>query len=156
MNVYGHNALFHSADTVPACYCILPGPALCFLIYFVEHGGKTQKGGRKQYTGCIRHRLPALCAIGALVRWLVARFTEGSEPFADPRNYKAWQLMALWTLLGDPTQNVSYETMRKRFSAIFKDMDILCRKVTHALRVLATRVGDEAGLSDQVGAYQWV
>ena len=68
----------------------------------------------------------------------------------DPRDYTMWQRTALWIILGQPTQNASYETMRKHFAQIFKDEEIFIRKVTHALRVLAARVGDEAGLSDQV------
>lgn len=125
------------------------GPAPAFLLSAVIRGGKTFENGKVGYAGCIRHRLALLCAHGALARMLCHRFTIQREPFPSLLDADAWYNLMLWRGLG--VGNMGYEAQNKALAAAFLALEITINKNTHAFRVLAARVMDEAGVDDAVG-----
>jgi Centromere DNA-binding protein complex CBF3 subunit, domain 2 len=141
------------------CAPLHAGPAPAFLLSAVIRGGKTFENGKVGYAGCIRHVLPLLCAHGALARMLCHRFTIKREPFPSLLDSDAWYYLPLWRSSGGNSSssssdgsvgNISYEAQNKVLLAAFTALDITVNKTTHAFRVLAARVMDEAGVDDTV------
>ena len=56
--------------------------------------GKTLQT-RPNFKGMLRAKLPELCAVGALARWLVVRIALQSESIPEPRS-KRWKQFYLW------------------------------------------------------------
>lgn len=129
-------------------HILCAGPAPAFLLSAVIRGGKTMENGKLGYAGCIRHQLALLCAHGALARMLCHRFTIEGEPFPSLLTPEAWHILSLWRGLG--AGNIGYEAQNKALAAAFAACGIIIKKSTHAFRVLAARVMDEAGIDDTV------
>ena len=47
------------------------------------------------YKGSLRHRVPVLCSVGALARYLIQRFTIQGVPLPDPGSAE-WAHTMLW------------------------------------------------------------
>ena len=100
--------------------------------------------------GSIRTKLPEECPHGAMGRYLVQRFTIEREPFptlASDRN--DFYTTPLWR--GQcPDRSISYDELASSLKTSLPNLDIVIRKVTHAMRVAGARRMDEAGVDDQV------
>jgi hypothetical protein len=60
-----------------------PSTAVALTVLQPPSGGKALKT-RPAYKGMLRAKLPALCGIGALFRWLIVRFTKLAESIPRP------------------------------------------------------------------------
>jgi hypothetical protein len=79
-----------------ATFPSLAGPSTASTLIMLQppDAGKTLDT-RPAYKGMLRAKLPALCAIGALFRWLVVRFAVQQEPIPRPGTDK-WRKFFLW------------------------------------------------------------
>lgn len=126
------------------------GPAPCVVLPTITKGAKTQKNGRRSFTGSIRHRFSELCAHNALAHHLCTRFTLGKAPFPNPRNRKEWNRTPMWPG-NNPTKNLSYQQQRSAVVTYLRvELQIHTRKLVHAFRVLAARNLDMSGIDDHV------
>lgn len=120
------------------------------MLAFVQPHSKTLGDGTGT-RGCLRHKDALLCAQSALARYLIMRFTLGSEQFPAPCSA---DLTTLPLFPGrDKDRSISYAGHNRRIKELFKRLDIFIEKRTHAARVFAARKADEAGLSDEVGSW---
>ena len=71
------------------------------------------------------------------------------EAFPDPskNGQEIWNAAPLWPGL-DPTQNIGYDTMAGAIKTAFDALNFKVSKKTHAFRVYAARLCDDAGLDD--------
>lgn len=114
----------------------------------LAHKTKKEQQGSAHCKGSIRHRMPLLCAQGALGRWLIAAYTSGFIVFPDPRNPIEWNSAMLW-----PQQKgtgMTYGNHRDRNKKLFAECAGDWKKITHAGRYWAAQYGDEVGLTDEV------
>lgn len=143
----------HTYVTFPAPACLpayapIAGPAPAWVVGLVQLMGKTLGDGFAA-KGCLRNKDPLLCPQGALARWLISRFTCEGEPMPDPTT-EEWRETMLWPSPNETTQPISYANHKTRLKDLFKKLDIIINKVTHAPRIFAARYGEGAGLSDAV------
>ena len=87
--------------------CHVAGHCLCFLLPFVQNGGKILENGMVFFNGSSRHRLTVCCPHNALGQWLVTRYTVRGERFPDPRNTKPWMMTPTWPG-NSPSCNMTY------------------------------------------------
>ena len=69
------------------------GPAKCYSFLFVLRGSKANSSGRAEHMGFVRHSNRSMCAMSALARHLVTRYTLGQHEFPLPSEadgYAAW------------------------------------------------------------------
>lgn len=130
------------------------GPSPCYVVGIVELAHKTMKDQQRtpNFKGCIRHKLPMLCAQGALGRWLIAAYTSGALPFPDPSNPSEWNTAMLWP--GISGAEMTYGNHRDWQKKLFTECKGEARnwsKITHAARYFAAQYRDEVGLTDEVG-----
>jgi hypothetical protein len=133
---------------VQRCVCSAgaAGPASCYLTGFLHLTGK-EVGSKGILKGCIRAKAPMMCAQGALGRYMVVRWTVGKEELPGPLD-PAWAKLPMWpSRRGTP---LGYLGHWKRVKDMFGSVGIESTKVTHAMRVFAARLADEAGLSEEV------
>jgi hypothetical protein len=112
----------------------------------VQSVGKTI-GSNSCVRGVLRARDPLLCSQGALGRWVVARFTVDKQPVPDMCSQE-WVAAPIWP--SDRGGALTYNGHAARVIQLLKAAGVSKDKVTHAPRVFAARLADEAGLDDQV------
>jgi hypothetical protein len=66
------------------------GPQTCFALVFLLESGKTNKVGRKEFMGAMRHKDPLLCSHGALAQYLFWRFHASGEKEPSCASRKDW------------------------------------------------------------------
>jgi hypothetical protein len=100
--------------------------------------------------GSIRACRPEECPHGALGRYLAQRFTIECEPFPSVASSSDdYYTTPLWR--GQvPTRSISYDELASSLKSALRDLEIIIRKVTHAMRVAGARRMDQAGVDDQV------
>jgi hypothetical protein len=75
---------------------LLAGPSTAVALTLLQPpaAGKTLEN-RPAYKGMIRSKVPALCGVGALFRWLVVRFKIKKVPIPKPGS-RQWRDFFLW------------------------------------------------------------
>lgn len=116
------------------------------MVGIVQRVGKTI-GSNWCVRGVLRTKDPLLCSQGALGRWLVAHFTVDQHPVPDPCSPE-WVTAVIWP--SDKGGALSYRGHADRVKQMLEAAGVSKDKVTHAPRVFAARLADEAGLDDQV------
>ena len=71
-------------------------------------------------------------------------------PFPDPRDTLDCNKMALWPD-NHPYRNITYMAQLETAHRIFKNNDIICRKMMHAFRALGAGKLNEPGAEEEVG-----
>ncbi|PPQ97661.1 hypothetical protein CVT26_002473 [Gymnopilus dilepis] len=123
--------------------------------------GKTNTSGKIEEHGSFRHRLPELCAIGALAFYLFSHFhIAGKKPpdfapdFDDPTcpefGRRSWYKLFLFpgnTPSGEVegTCNMTYENHRERVNLAHVNNNIMISKSTHGARIANVKVAREHG-----------
>jgi hypothetical protein len=67
------------ADLALLSYPPTEGPTPCRAVVFTISKGKTNKSGKKQFMGALRHKNPLLCSQGAMAQYFFARWSLGGE-----------------------------------------------------------------------------
>jgi hypothetical protein len=132
------------------------GPSPCYVVGIVELAHKTKKEQQAgaNFKGSVRHKLPLLCAQGALGRWLIAAYTCNNLMFPDPDDPDAWNKAMLWPQ--KKGKSMTYGNHRQRCKQLFSGCENILgdwKKVTHAARSFGAQYGDEVGLTDEVRGY---
>lgn len=71
-----------------------PSTAIALTVMQPPAAGKTLES-RPAYKGMLRSKVPALCPIGALFRWLIVRVLVLKEPLPQPGT-QSWHNFFLW------------------------------------------------------------
>ncbi|WIA17347.1 hypothetical protein OEZ85_014210 [Tetradesmus obliquus] len=103
--------------------CVGPSMAQSISVLQPPGTGKTLQT-RPNFKGMLRAKLPELCAVGALARWLVCSSVAGKEM----------------------SRNNHAKMMRK----LFGQLGVETAKITHELRIFATQLMYEMGVSLEV------
>ncbi|KAJ3536673.1 hypothetical protein NMY22_g5932 [Coprinellus aureogranulatus] len=121
-------------------------------LVIVTNQGKTNVNGRLDPHGAFRHRLPELCAVGALARHFFGQFhidkgnvgsfePDYSHPEATDIGRREWYKWLVFPGGKSKTEPMSAQAHRKRFNKFKIDHDIHCKKATHGPRI---RAADDA------------
>src|SRR5437764_2338198 len=66
------------------------GPTPCHALVLQIQNGKTNKHGKKQFMGAVRHKDPMKCTMGALAQYLFWRWHVSGEEAPVFRHRKDW------------------------------------------------------------------
>lgn len=124
-------------------------PEECFIIPIIIDATKTSKG-QLDYKLLVRSLEPLVCAQGAMVRYLVERFTLGQEPVPDPRDYEAWIRPHLF-VGNNPNEEVAYEGHKNACARMYDSVGIVMGPKTHGFRRGGAQYLEAQGVSlDQI------
>jgi hypothetical protein len=126
------------------------GPMPCFAIVATLSNGKTNKDGRKQFMGAIRHKDPLLCTMGAFAQYFFHRWhcTRERPPNLASRNtwYRAKALVGL-----EPAVELSYSTQVVESIRAFKLAGVESTQKKHVFQGEGARHAELNGITeDQV------
>ncbi|CAD6970186.1 unnamed protein product [Tilletia controversa] len=109
---------------------------------------KTNRTGRVEYSGALRHKDPVVDPLFALALYLFQRWEIIGEPFPDLTNNKSWYKTRLLRGQDDATTVLSYDAHRNPILKSFHDLGLRgCKKVTHAARGSGAREAELAGVA---------
>jgi hypothetical protein len=109
------------------------GTTPCYMAMLCISNGKTNKFGKKQYGGVLRHRDPLLCTISALAMYFFYRWHTSKEPTPTFRERKDWYNTKV--LVGsDPDKPIAFRQQFDDIRSLFTDLSIVSEMVTHAPR----------------------
>ncbi|CAD6885427.1 unnamed protein product [Tilletia caries] len=118
-----------------------------FLVVKVDES-KTNRTGRVEYSGALRHKDPVVDPLFALALYLFQRWEIIGEPFPDLTNNKSWYKTRLLRGQDDATTVLSYDAHRNPILKSFHDLGLRgCKKVTHAARGSGAREAELAGVA---------
>lgn len=127
------------ADLYPITFDQGQSPTPCHAAVLTMRNGKTNKNGRVEHMGAIRHKNVLVCPVGALAQYLFFRWHQTDEEFPSFRNHQAWYDLKL--LVGqDPLYAMEYHTQLDQVSQLFERCGIASSKKTHAMRVSAPNI----------------
>jgi hypothetical protein len=151
------------------------GPQQAFALVTLLDAGKTNKVGRKEFMGSMRHKEPILCSHGALAQYLYHRFHVSGEPEPCFKARQDWYDIKLLvttatsekatekrtgagrkkTLLkanGEKWQwnetELAYLTQARDIWSIFQDAGVSSAEITHAMRGCAARAASLHNVPD--------
>ncbi|KAG2449558.1 hypothetical protein HYH02_005091 [Chlamydomonas schloesseri] len=111
------------------------GGARAFMLPITLYGAKHQKSDKPNYIALMRTKDVLCCAIRSLAESVFVRFVLYPEPFPDVGEAD-WDLRPLLRGLGtDVNEGLTYENMADWTKAVFAYLNIIIRKVTHAMRI---------------------
>jgi hypothetical protein len=123
------------------------GPTPCLATILTMSNGKTNKYGKKQYMGAMRHKNFLLCSTGALARYFFWRWHQTDEAFPDFRDPPSWYNIKV--LVGkDKWKPIAYQTQLDTTNGAFKDAGIVSVSKTHAMRGSGARAAELHGVSE--------
>lgn len=146
------------------------GPQTSFALLFLLREGKTNKVGRKEFMGSMRHKNPILCSHGALAQYLFWRFhVSGEQPPSFQRRKTWYDIKALVTTAATPkaTANrtsakgtgkpgggewswneteLAYIAQLQEIWRIFESAQVTSVEKTHAMRGCAARAAELHGV----------
>ena len=110
------------ADLALLSYPTSEGPTPCRAVVFTISKGKTNKSGKKQFMGALRHKNLLLCSQGAMAQYFFARWSLAGERPPDFRSRRSWyRTKLLVARAGKEDEQVSYpaqyEAMWRAFAA---------------------------------------
>ena len=122
----------------------------CWCWIFVFDNGKTNKAGKKQYLGAIRHADFRLCPFGAFAFYFFIRFHLRKEAWPSLRKLEDWDRIKV--LLGEATDRerpLNDTTHRNWIQRVFKLIGLLSSKKTHAPRKSAAQWAEILGVPEE-------
>ena len=141
----------HSDDK---CVCLFVGPVPAYLLSAIIKDGKTASGGKLQYMGSLRHRLPIVCWHGSLGRYFVHRFSISQAIFPDPHDATAFLNYSLWPG-SHQNKSISDQTLRHMLNKAFDHENLVLNKKLHLFRHSVTRIMESAGVDDAVRSHSF-
>lgn len=142
-----------NAELADLCGLILnnkEGVSECFCAVLTMSNGKTNKYGRMQFMGALRHKRLEVCPLNALAFYFFLRWHTAGEPFPRFNKRRDWYRIKL--LKGSNRDvSIGYSTQLDCTHEAFKMTGMSTRKVTHAFRPGGARAADLHGTAgDQV------
>jgi Centromere DNA-binding protein complex CBF3 subunit, domain 2 len=123
------------------------GPTPCFGIILKTSNGKTNKYGKMQYMGALRHKDPLLCTMGAIAQYFFWRWHRSGESPPSFRRRRAWYTLKL--LCGEkPDAKISYATQYECTWKAFANACINSVKKAHVMRGCGARAAEVHGVAD--------
>ncbi|GAQ92565.1 putative Transcription activator [Klebsormidium nitens] len=122
------------------------GPDVPLYVGGVSYSGKTNKNGRLEYFGGIRHMQVEQCAVGAVAMQLFQTFHLLGADAPDFSSRESWyNLRPLFYENDDVSRNVTYNTQLKHFKQAYGEQEIVSSKLTHAPRGASVRHAENNG-----------
>jgi hypothetical protein len=123
------------------------GPTPCFGIILKISNGKTNKYGKMEYMGALRHKDPLLCTIGATAQYFFWRWHCSGESPPSFRRRQDWYRLKL--LCGEkPDAKISYATQYECTWKAFANACINSVKKTHVMRGCGARAAELHGVAE--------
>ncbi|KAG2442260.1 hypothetical protein HXX76_002347 [Chlamydomonas incerta] len=113
----------------------LSGAVEAFVLPIALRGTKTQETARCYYLALMRAFDVFKCPVRSLGELLLAHFVIRGEPYPDPTNRAEWESVPLFRSITDRMKGMTYNTMAEAMRDLFTYLDIVIRKLTHAMRV---------------------
>lgn len=125
------------------------GASPCRALILTMSHGKTNKFGKVQYMGAIRHRDVLRCTMGALAMYLVWRWHLSGEAFPDFRSRKSWYRTKLLSAGPSKTKTpLSYPAQYEATWKAFALAKIHSVQKTHVMRGAGARSAELHGVSE--------
>lgn len=123
------------------------GASQCFGVAQTLTNGKTNKWGKKQFMGAMRHKDPLLCSMGALAQYLFWRWHTNREepPCFDKRS--SWYNTKL-LVTTDPTTEMTWKTQYDDIIYAFGETGINSAHITHGGRISGAREAELHGCGE--------
>jgi hypothetical protein len=138
------------ADLALLTYPPTEGPTPCHAIVFTISKGKTNKSGKKQFMGALRHKNPLLCSQGAMAQYFFARWSLGGERPPNFRSRRSWYRTKLLVARpGKEEEQLSYPAQYEAVWRAFAAAGIHSVKKTHAMRGCGIRSGELHGVDEE-------
>jgi hypothetical protein len=146
------------ADLALLSYPPTEGPTPCRAVVFTISKGKTNKSGKKQFMGALRHKNPLLCSQGAMAQYFFARWSLGGERPPDFKSRRSWyRTKLLVARAGKEEEQLSYPAQYEAVWRAFAAAGIHSIKKTHAMRGCGIRSGELHGVDEeQVSPFHFV
>jgi hypothetical protein len=124
------------------------GPTPCFALIFLLSNGKTNKTGKKQFMGALRHHDPLLCTQGALAQYLFWRWHISGEQPPSFQRRQNWYRTKM--LVGrHKNEAISYPTQLEDVYRAFLTAGVTSVKKTHAMRGCGARGAELHSVSEK-------
>ncbi|MEA2203145.1 MAG: hypothetical protein QOI89_3920 [Solirubrobacteraceae bacterium] len=124
------------------------GPTPCHAVVLQTTNGKTNRNGKKNYMGAMRHKDPYLCTMGALAQYLFWRWHISGELQPSFKRRKDWYNTKL--LVGDDKDTeIAYNTQYTETWKAFAAAGINSVQKTHVMRGAGARAAELHGVSEQ-------
>ena len=131
------------ADLSLLLYPALEGPTPCQAVVFTMSKGKTNKSGKKQFMGALRHKNPLLCSHSALAQYFFARWSLGGEQPPNFQTRRSWyRTKLLIARPGREQEQLSYPAQYEAVWRAFAAAGICSIQKTHAMQGCAIRAGE--------------
>ena len=138
------------ADLSLLSYPPIEGPTPCQAVVFTISKGKTNKSGKKQFMGALRHKNPLLCSHSALAQYFFARWSLSRERPPDFRTRRSWYRTKLLVARpGREEEQLSYPAQYEAVWRAFAAAGIHSVKKTHAMRGCGIRAGELHGVDEE-------
>ena len=126
------------------------GPTPCRAVVFTISKGKTNKSGKKQFMGALRHKNPLLCSQGAMAQYFFARWSLGGEKPPDFKSRRSWyRTRLLVARAGKEEEQLSYAAQYEAVWRAFAAAGIHSVKKTHAMRGCGIRSRELHGVHEE-------
>jgi hypothetical protein len=123
------------------------GPTPCFAVVMKMSNGKTNKFGKIEYMGAMRHKDPMLCTMGAAAQYLFWRWHCSGESPPSFRQRRDWYRVKV--LRGEKLDGkISYATEYECTWKAFAGACINSVTKTHVMRGCGARAAELHGVSE--------
>lgn len=138
------------ADLALLTYPSSEGPTPCQAVVFTISRGKTNKSGKKQFMGALRHKDPLLCSHSAMAQYFFTRWSLGGEAPPNFRSRRSWYRTKLLVARpGKEKEQLSYPAQYEAVWRAFAAAGIHSVKKTHAMRGCGVRSGELHGVDEE-------
>jgi len=123
------------------------GPTPCYAVVLQINNGKTNKHGKKQFMGAMRHKDPLQCTMGALAQYFYWRWHIAGEAPPVFQSRKDWYTTKL--LVAEcKTKEMAYLTQYEATWKAFAAAGIHSVQKTHVMRGCGARAAELHGVSE--------
>jgi hypothetical protein len=138
------------ADLALLTYPPTEGPTPCQAVVFTISRGKTNKSGKKQFMGALRHKDPLLCSHSAMAQYFFTRWSLRGEAPPNFRSRRSWYRTKLLVARpGKEKEQLSYPAQYEAVWRAFAAAGIHSVKKTHAMRGCGVRSGELHGVDEE-------
>lgn len=123
------------------------GATPCEVMLLQVSNGKTNKFGKKQYGGTMRHKDPLFCTQSALAQYFFFRWHQTREPPPDFTSRSSWYNTKV-LVGGDPQKPLAFRTQFDDTDSIFKECGVVSDSKTHAPRKGGVQSAEFHGCSE--------
>jgi hypothetical protein len=137
-------------DLADLCKVVFPdeGFSECpALVVRLDHG-KTNKFGKVEFGGAIRHKDHRVCAFGALAQYFFYRWHISGEEFPNFEKNATWFDVKAFKN-GHPENAMTYRTQLRAVNRVFEALNIRISKKTHSGRGSGAQLAEIDGATEE-------